>query len=63
MESTKYIGMDVHKEAILVTAMNSAGKVVMEPILEGLVAIGRDKMLFSMVERTGNIWMAEWKKR
>jgi transposase len=34
MESTKYIGMDVHKDAISVAVMNSAGKVVMESILE-----------------------------
>jgi len=32
MESTKFVGMDVHKDAIAV--MNSAGKVVMESILE-----------------------------
>ena len=34
MESTKYIGMDVHKDAIAVAVMNAAGKVVMESILE-----------------------------
>jgi hypothetical protein len=34
MESTKYIGMDVHKEAISIAVMNSAGKVVMESIVE-----------------------------
>jgi hypothetical protein len=34
MESTKYIGMDVHKDAIAVAVMNSVGKVVMESILE-----------------------------
>ena len=34
MESTKYIGMDVHKDAITVAVMNAAGKVVMESILE-----------------------------
>jgi hypothetical protein len=34
MESTKYVGMDVHKDAITVAVMNSAGKVVMESILE-----------------------------
>ena len=28
---------------------------------EVYLAIGRDKMLFSMAERTGNIWMAEFK--
>ena len=34
MESTEYIGMDVHKDAIAVAVMNSAGKVVMESVLE-----------------------------
>jgi hypothetical protein len=34
MESTKYIGMDGHKEAISIAVVNSAGKVVMESILE-----------------------------
>lgn len=34
MDSTKYIGMDVHKEAISVAVMNSNGKLVMESILE-----------------------------
>jgi transposase InsO family protein len=34
MDSTKYVGMDVHKETISVAVMNSAGKVVMESILE-----------------------------
>jgi Tol biopolymer transport system component len=27
------------------------------------LALGRDRMLFNMGERTGNIWMAEWKER
>jgi hypothetical protein len=27
------------------------------------LSIGRDRMLFDMDERTGNIWMAEWKDR
>ncbi len=34
MESTQYIGMDVHKDTISVAVMNAAGKVVMESILE-----------------------------
>ena len=34
MDSTKYVGMDVHKEAISVAVMNSSGRVVMEAILE-----------------------------
>ena len=27
------------------------------------LSAGRDKMLFNMTERTGNIWMAEWKEQ
>jgi Tol biopolymer transport system component len=27
----------------------------------GSVCIGRDRMIFTLAERTGNIWMAEWK--
>ena len=34
MDSTKCIGMDVHKETISTAAMNSAGKLVMESIVE-----------------------------
>ena len=34
MENTKYIGMDVQKEATSIAVMNSAGKVVMESIVE-----------------------------
>ena len=30
MTSTKYIGMDVHKESISIAVMNSVGKIVME---------------------------------
>ena len=30
MDSTKYIGMDVHKESISIAVMNAAGKIVME---------------------------------
>ncbi len=34
MDSTKYIGMDVHKDRISIAVMNSTGKLVMESILE-----------------------------
>ena len=34
MSSTKYIGLDVHKESISIAVMNSVGKVVMECVLE-----------------------------
>ena len=30
----KYIGMDVHKEAIAIAVMNAGGKLVMESIIE-----------------------------
>ena len=34
MTSTKYIGMDVHKESISIAVMNAAGKMVMECVIE-----------------------------
>ena len=34
MDETKYIGMDVHKEAISIAVLNSSGKLVMECIIE-----------------------------
>ncbi len=34
MDSVKYIGMDVHKEAISIAVLNSSGKLVMECIIE-----------------------------
>src|SRR5262249_29171891 len=34
MDSAKYVGMDVHKETISIAVINSAGKLVMESILE-----------------------------
>ena len=34
MDSTKYIGMDVQKETVSIAVMNSAGKLVVESILE-----------------------------
>jgi hypothetical protein len=30
----KYIGMDVHKEAIVIAVLNGSGKLVMESIVE-----------------------------
>src|SRR3981189_3740498 len=34
MTSTKYIGMDVHKESISIAVLNFAGKLVMECVIE-----------------------------
>src|SRR5260370_28729360 len=33
--NVKYIGLDVHKEAIAIAVLNGAGKLVMESIVEG----------------------------
>jgi len=34
MDSVKYIGMDVHKEAIAIAVLNSSGKLVMPCVIE-----------------------------
>jgi Transposase len=34
MDSVKYIGMDVHKEAISIAVLSSSGKLVMEYVIE-----------------------------
>jgi transposase len=34
MDSVKYIGMDVHKEAVSIAVLNSSGKLVMECVIE-----------------------------
>ena len=34
MNDTKYIGMDVHRESISLTVLNSAGKMVVECVVE-----------------------------
>lgn len=34
MDSVKYIGMDVHKEAISIAVLNSSGRLVMESVIE-----------------------------
>ncbi len=34
MNSTKYIGMDVHKESISIAVMNAAGKIIVECVIE-----------------------------
>jgi tetratricopeptide (TPR) repeat protein len=34
MNSVKYIGMDVHKEAISIAVLNSSGKLVMDCVIE-----------------------------
>jgi transposase len=64
MESTKYIGMDVHKDTISVAVMNAAGKVVMESILETKAATIlqfirglRGNLLVTFEEGTWAAWL------
>ena len=64
MESTEYIGMDVHKDAIAVAVMNAAGKVVMESILETKAATMlqfirglRGNLLITFEEGTWAAWL------
>src|SRR6516225_5018562 len=64
MESTKYIGMDVHKDTISVAVMNAAGKVVMESILETKAATLvqfirglRGNLLVTLEEGTWAAWL------
>ena len=37
--NVKYIGLDVHKEAISIAVLNGAGKLVMESIIEARRAL------------------------
>jgi len=41
MTSTKYIGLDVHKESISIAVMNSVGKFVMESVVPARTALRR----------------------
>src|SRR5215471_6425604 len=64
MESTKYVGMDVHKDTISVAVMNCAGKVVMESVLETKAATIlqfirglRGNLLVTLEEGTWAAWL------
>lgn len=64
MESTKYVGMDVHKDTISVAVMNAVGKVVMESILETKAATIlqfirglRGNLLVTFEEGTWAAWL------
>ena len=47
MESTKYVGLDVHKEATTIAVMNSAGKLIMESIIETKAITNRPKSIYN----------------
>jgi transposase len=64
MNSTKYIGMDVHKEATTIAVMNVAGKLIMESIVETKAAtIGqfveglRGELYVTFEEGTWAAWL------
>jgi hypothetical protein len=42
MTSTKYIGMDVHKESISIAVRTDAGKIVMECVVETISVPPKD---------------------
>jgi len=50
--STPFLAFHAHSARI---SLSNQGEVYL--------SVGRDKMLCNMAERTGNIWMAEWKER
>jgi hypothetical protein len=64
MESTKYAGMDVHKEAITIAVMNSAGKLIMESIIEAK-AITTLQFIQGNPRCLGRAWLTslEWQSR
>src|SRR5215472_9395771 len=64
MKSTKYVGMDVHKDTISIAVMNCAGKVVMESVLEKKAATIlqfirglRGNLLVTLEEGTWAAWL------
>jgi hypothetical protein len=64
MTSTKYIGMDVHKESISIAVRNDAGKIVMECMIEtkaniilGFIHGLRGELQVSFEEGTWATWL------
>jgi|SRR6185437_3769232 len=53
MNSTKYIGMEVHEESISIAVMNAAGKVVMECVIETKVST----VLQFIQGQLGDLWV------
>jgi len=56
MDNTKYIGMDVHTETISIAVLNSAGKLVMESVIE--TKASRD----SVCAGTARDYMSRWRR-
>ena len=70
MNSTKYIGVDVHKEATTIAVMNPAGKLVMESIVETKAATIvqfleglRGELYVTFEEGTWAAWLYDLLKR
>ena len=69
--SVKYIGMDVHKESISIAVRNSAGKVVMESVIETKASMIlqfidglRGELQITFEEGTSAAWLYDlWKPR
>ena len=57
MDRTKYIGTDVHQEAITIAVMNSSGKLVMESIVETKAAT-----IVQFLQGLQGICRSRWKR-
>jgi hypothetical protein len=59
MTSTKYIGMDVHKESISIAVMNTSGKIGMESVIETKASMILQFWRHSFADRTPLILLRE----
>jgi hypothetical protein len=52
--TSKYIGMDVHKESISIAVRNAAGKIVMESVIETKASMILDFIIFPRIPSAGS---------
>ena len=57
MDSEKYIGIDVHRESISIAVLNSAGKIVLECVVEAKASI-----ILQFIEGCVETYTSGWKK-
>jgi transposase len=69
MTSSKYIGMDVHKESISIAVRNAAGKIVMESVIQTKASMIlqfidglRGDLQVTLEEGTSAAWLYDWLK-
>jgi hypothetical protein len=54
--NVKYIGLDLHKEAIAIAVLNDAGKLVMESIIETKGGPRSDKRNYGTISETPQLF-------